>query len=293
MTRLDRIAYGALARVSRRTGPLAIRFQRKRVRKEAARGNLFSPVFIVGPPRCGSTILYQAMTNYFDILYIDNLADSFAPAMYTGMQMSMRRFGRRPHGNFVAEFGTTGLYGGCHAPSECGGLWYRWIPHDQHYVASQNVTSTMVRELRDEIGSIQNRWQRPMLIKNLHVGQRIAWVAQAFPAARYICIHRDVDDVVRSIVAARRKLSIPAGELWSTRPDGYLDISGLSEVAMVRAQVDRLSAQIESDLSALPPTLVRHIRYEDMSSELLVALGDWLDFQIRPGGSLPKFETKA
>jgi hypothetical protein len=28
---------------------------------------------MIGAPRTGSTILYQSLTNYFDLLYIDNL----------------------------------------------------------------------------------------------------------------------------------------------------------------------------------------------------------------------------
>ena len=33
----------------------------------------YQPIFIIGAPRTGSTILYQTITNQLDVLYIDNM----------------------------------------------------------------------------------------------------------------------------------------------------------------------------------------------------------------------------
>ena len=251
------------------------------------------PIFILGPPRCGSTILYQAMTNYFDVLYIDNLAARWARALPYGIGRSMRRFGRSPHNNFVAQHGDTSVAGGWHAPSECGSLWYRWIPPDQHYVAPEDVTERMVEELRAEFTAIQSRWSSPLVIKNLHVGQRLAWVTRAFPDARYVCIHRDADEVVESILTARHSLGIPANKLWSTRPPVHEDLPSTA-----RANIGRDSRWSASPTRSSARSLnvssdkVQHLRYSDFSPDMVVALGQSLGLTVRPGGSLPKFGVR-
>lgn len=273
--------------------PIAVRRDASTVRKQAHSVSRFEPIFILGPPRCGSTILYQALTNYFDVLYIDNLASRWAPALVTGLDRSMRRFGREPHNNFEGDLGSTLSSGGWHAPSECGGLWYQWIPFDQHYVAPAEVSQSMVEELRDAFTVVQNRWDRPLLIKNLHVGQRLAWITRSFPGARFICIHRDAKEVVDSILTARRRLEVPSDELWSTRPSEWSDLSGYPERDMVAAQVSRLTAQIEDDLEPLPRQSVRHVHYAEFSGALVKELGAWLGVEPRSRGSLPRFGVRA
>ncbi len=271
--------------------PVALRADARTLRKEAQSESRFAPIFILGPPRCGSTILYQALTNYFDVLYIDNLASRWAPALATGMDRSMRRFGRTPHDNFEGDLGSTLANGGWHAPSECGALWYRWLRFDQHYVPPDEVTEQMVDELRDVVNTVQNRWDRPLVIKNLHVGQRLAWVSRAFPEATFICIHREPDEVVESILRARRRLGIRPDEIWSTRPPEFTDLLDLPERQLVQQQVSRLSAQIERDLAEHPGSS-RHVDYAGFSTDLLEDLGEWAGVVRRPGGTLPRFGVR-
>lgn len=268
--------------------PLAAQLTRHRVQAMGREQN-HHPIFIVGPPRCGSTVLYQALTNYFNVLYIDNLAARWARALYAGMYFSIRRFDRLPHDCFTADYGDTSRDGGWHAPSECGAFWYRWIADDQHHVANADLTPEMVEGLRSEVHAVQNRWGGPLMFKNLHVGQRLAWTRKAFPDARYLCIHRNRDEVVASLLRARAGLNVPRGVLWSTRPAGWSFADGESETTMVDRQVRLITEKIENDLADLNPDLVRHVRYEDFSQDLAERAGEWLGLERRPGGSLPEF----
>jgi len=40
---------------------------------EVSQALAHSPLFIVGPPRCGSTLLYQVLTEAFDLAYVSNV----------------------------------------------------------------------------------------------------------------------------------------------------------------------------------------------------------------------------
>ena len=283
---LSKIATRAIVHVA---APAVARIAQQARPGNAASPSPHQPVFILGPPRCGSTILYQALTNYFDVLFIDNLAARWACALPYGIGRSMRRFGRAPHNNFLARHGDTSTAGGWHGPSECGGLWYRWIPPDRHYVGPEDVTDKMVEELRAEVTAVQARWGSPLVIKNLHVGQRLAWVARAFPGARYVCIHRDTDEIVDSILTARHSLGIPANELWSTRPPVFDDLPSLPERIMVEKQVERVTHEIERSLSKLPPEKIHHVQYAQFSPAMVATLGSSLGLPVRAGGTLPEF----
>lgn len=149
-----------------------------------------SPVFIVGAPRTGSNVLYQALTNCYDAVFIDNPAARFYRTLRFGIWLSHKRFTDTAHNNFIAEFGDTGRYGG-HAPSECGEFWYRWLPRSDHYAEAGDVTGKGKRDIKSEIVMPSNKFGAPFLFKNLNAGQRLNLISEIFPDARIIYMRRD------------------------------------------------------------------------------------------------------
>ncbi len=61
------------------------------------------PIFIIGAPRTGSTILYQTLTNKLDILYIDNLVDKFHRNLFFGFWLSSKLYKHKPHNCFTSN----------------------------------------------------------------------------------------------------------------------------------------------------------------------------------------------
>lgn len=250
------------------------------------------PVFIIGAPRCGSTVLYQAITNYFDVLYIDNLACRWRDNLFFGFCLSHKRFGDKPHDNFQADHGNTTAYGD-HAPSECGQFWYRWLPTDRHYVADHEITDRMVAGIRREISAISNYFNRPIVFKNLNAGQRLGLIRRCFPGARLIHLRRDHASQVRSIVEARHRVGVGEGEWWSIKPPGYEAMLSMPEQEMVAAQVTGIERQIAVDLEHFPHENRVEVHMDDLSSELVESIGTWLGLKHRPGGTLPEFRREA
>jgi hypothetical protein len=246
------------------------------------------PVFIIGAPRTGSTIFYQALTNYLDVLYIDNLACRWHRSLYFGFWLSRRAFGVGPHDNFEAQHGDTRAFGG-HAPSECGDFWYRWLPRDRHFVDADEISGASVEEMRREIVAVTNRWNRPLVFKNLSCGQRLRLLKRCFPNAKFIYIRRDPERVIASILEARARTSTPEGELWSIRPRNYTEIASLPEESMVAAQVDLLGSQIEADLMLFPRENVMEINFNEFSLETIHRVGEFIGASMRPGGRVPSF----
>lgn len=268
--------------------PALSAWERRKLEEFGETAPAFQPVFMIGAPRTGSTILYQALTNYFDLLYIDNLVCRWRKNLFFGFWLSSKRFGRKPHDNFSARHGSTADFGG-HAPSECGGFWYRWLPTDRHFVSEEDITPTMVREIRRELTAVINRFDRPLLIKNLNAGQRLRLIRQCFPEARIIYIRRDRRFVVDSILRARRATGTKANEMWSIRPRDFQDLLRLPELDLVAAQVCAIERQIDEDLKLFPEANVRTVFFDDFSPDLVHELGRFIKASLRASGSLPEF----
>jgi hypothetical protein len=160
------------------------------------------PLFIIGAPRTGSTILYQAMTNLYDVLYVDNLGCKFHRNFFFGIWLSNRIFTDQPHNNYISEHGDTSM-SGMHAPSECGQFWYRWLPEKHHFIDYDEITDEMIKQIQNEVSAVINYFDKPILFKNLNAGQRLRLIQKCFPNAKFLYIKRSPFFVVQSILKAR------------------------------------------------------------------------------------------
>lgn len=248
------------------------------------------PIFIIGAPRTGSTIFYQAMSNYFDVSYIDNCADYWYKNLFFGFVRSYNKFGNKPHNIFKSEYGTTNNYSE-HAPSECGNFWYRWLPSNRHFVDFNEVSEKSKLELYSEVCAITNYFDKPLLFKNLNAGQRLRFLKEVFPKARFIFIRRDHEKVKSSILEARKKNNIDTGKIWSVMPREYEDLTTLSESDMVSYQINRLEKQILQDSHLFDEFYTIH--FNDFSQQSILDLGDKLNIKTRKGGVLPIFNKDA
>lgn len=255
-----------------------------RHRNLSERRSVPAPIFIVGAPRTGSTILYQAITNAFDVLYFDNLSARWHRTPLFGLKLSHRRYGSAPHNSFTSSHGVTE---GGHAPNECGEFWYRWFPRDQHFVA--DAPEKVILNIRREINETCAVFGKPFVFKNLNAGQRLRVIARAFPDARIIFIRRDPRFVLRSILLARRRLGIGAGRWWSVRPPGYEKFLGLTEMEMCAAQIFQIEKQILEDIELFPESNVHMVEYDSLSQERILHLGAALGLRRRANGKLPEF----
>lgn len=247
------------------------------------------PVFIIGAPRTGSTILYQALTNKYNLAYIDNTACTWHHNLRFGMWLSQKKYGDSPHHNFVADHGNTQKFGG-HAPSECGGFWYRWLPKNRHFVDHQDITEHMVDGIRAEVLGVSAFLNKPLLFKNLNAGQRLRLISRAFPNAKIIFIRRDPRFVIHSILKARRKAGARESDWWSIMPPNVDELRSLPETKMCAAQVYFLERQIEEDLALFPAENVKEIGFQDLSAPLIRGLAEWIGALPRPEGVMPDFK---
>jgi hypothetical protein len=262
--------------------PLISLWEKKKLEELSKSKPKHSPIFIIGAPRTGSTILYQSLTNYFNVSYIDNLSCLFHRNLFFGMYLSNKLYKNKPHNCFKSIHGNTMKTGGLHAPSECGQFWYRWLPRDHHFIDYDEITDDMVEGIRENIFAILNYYNRPFVFKNLNAGQRLRLIHKVYPESKFIWIKRNKVDTISSILKVREKLNIPTNEWWSIKPQNYKDLLKENRIDMVTQGVYYLEKQIHTDLKLFNKEQYSIITYEDLGELLssnFSSLKNFLDCQ--------------
>ena len=228
--------------------PIIKVWEDKQIKKYASMPLKHQPVFIIGAPRTGSTILYQTITNQLDVLYIDNLVCHFYRNIFFGFWLSNKFFGQKAHNCFDSDHGNTN---GLHSPSECGAFWYRWLPKERHFINYDDITDTMVREIRDEITAAINYFDKPLVINNNNLGLRIRLLQKSFPNAKFIIADREPLWVAQSLLKARYRFFGTYEKWWSMLPENFKEIQKFNFHKQVVYQHYFINKRMYEDLKKL------------------------------------------
>jgi hypothetical protein len=219
------------------------------------------PVFIIGAPRSGSTILYQVLTNGYDFDYISNLSALAYRSLFFAIRAHRWWFGDQPHGSFTSEYGRTE---GLSSPNECGRFWYQWFPSEPHFVAGEEMPPGELWRLRATLAATAAHTGRPLLFKNLHCGQRLQVLRRVLPEAVFIFNRREPVATALSILR-RRVQRYGSKEKWiSVMPPNVEELRSLPYCRQVMGQVYHIERQISEDLQLFPPGQRLVTRYEDL-----------------------------
>ena len=220
-----------------------------------------APVFIVGPPRSGTTLLYELLATRFRVAYISNLAHRLfrTPCAATALG---RRVIERHRGRYRSRHGHVAGWG---APSEGGWIWTRWLPRDE--AASLDHLAMAERdEIRRTIAALQGALSGPFIAKSVAHSVQIPALRSVFPRATFIEMRRNPIENIKSILRYRRDVAPPHGaEQWrSVRPPGWMSYRNADLVTQACAQL-RLTQRAIHDGLALDGTQRRlTVSYEDL-----------------------------
>jgi len=252
-------------------------------------------VFIIGPPRSGSTIVYQILTSLLNVSYVDNLTNLARYNPYFGLRLSQRLYPVRPHKSYTSHFGKTSK-DGLHAPAEAL-FFYKWFPKDRHYTELSDLTSKQISDFRQTTYAMANRYGKALFIKNLSFSLRLQVLREALPGARYIVVRRNPLYTAQSLLLAMRKNKVPENKVWGILPRDFERLEGLGIHEMVVKQVNLIEKQIHDDLKQVPNENILYIDYEKLGTALELVLGDVMSLcgsgiSRRPLVPLPDIEVK-
>ena len=207
----------------------------------AVRDGVFDrPIFIISPPRSGSTLLFETLAK--------------APGLFT--------IGRESHA--LIE-GMPGLNTG-----ELGYESNRLLPEAATTQVIEELRGRFHAALHDRHGRAPERAPVRMLEKTPKNALRIGFLAKVFPEAHFVYLHRDPRETLSSMIEAwesGRFRTYPTLPGWSGLPwslllvPGWRDLIGRPLREIVAAQWETTTRILLDDLEALPPERCHVARY--------------------------------
>jgi hypothetical protein len=149
------------------------------------KGPLHPPIFILGLPRGGTTLVYQTLCHCFELAYTPMLTNylPFAPALTTWF---CRKRQARYSSDFESHYGMTK---GTASPGE-GVMWNIWFLKDKHYQKGSDLEEGKARQIVSLVGRVERISGRPFVNKNLKHYNYLGVLAELFPAAVFLVVLR-------------------------------------------------------------------------------------------------------
>ncbi len=195
-----------------------------------------APIFIVGAPRTGSTLLFQILSCYTKVTYISNLMALFPRYMAFIHRLTKHRI----DSNKDVKNSNYGIISGLHSPNEASKIFDFWIFNSPSSIITDAVKTTVYK--------ISKQSKRPLLVKSMGVSLKLDTLMEYFPNAKIIFIKRDAFNTAKSILKARLDINGDVNTWWSLKPKGYEKVLDMNPQYQVLWQIDAINKQIEKDL---------------------------------------------
>lgn len=264
------------------TRPSAALIRRRRMRRQAFRllallerfaprdpRLQFSPTFIVGPPRSGSTLTRQLVAWGLPTCHFTNLVAGsryvlkyplpFAGALLVrslhGSPPADRRYRRGPFRN---EYGNVP---GASAPAESELIWGDWFGTRYGPVDPADLSEEQIARIRRAVAVTEQVFGLPFVNKTSTLSLRIRALARIFPTALFIEVVRDPLDTAQSLFRAR-STQYPG---WlGARPAECEPVKGKSLRRQVCEQVHYVERRIARARRALGEDRFLSVHYQDI-----------------------------
>ena len=222
-----------------------------------------APIFIVGAPRTGSTLLYQLLVRRYRLCYFSNLLNRFPATPLAVAKLSQSFGGFDAHAHFDSRYGAT--VGWC-SPNQGRECWVRWLPESPSALEPKSVPSETKRRIRATVCALQRISNRPFVNKWPPNSLRVRLLAEIFPQALFLRISREPEPTVRSILRGRDELCRRGSGWFSVKPPGYREVMNDRDPAeQARWQIASIEHAIDEDREAVGGQRFFDVRYEELT----------------------------
>lgn len=226
----------------------------------------YPPVFVLGVPRSGSTLLYQILVHSFEVSYFCNAAEEHSSYPATVTRIYRSRI-RKYHTDFVNNYGVTKLRQG---PNEGIDIWSRWFPPDT-YVDEHSLAASGAGEGQRTVAAVSTLISAPFVNKDPRHCGRVRALNAVFPGCLFVFIRRDPVANAASILNVRRKRAARGqGDLatWiSVKPREYARISQHGYITQICGQVYYCARNGLDDLTAVAAERHLIVSYEELCAD--------------------------
>lgn len=242
-------------------------------------------LLVVGPPRSGTTLVYQTLVRRLPVSFANNLSALF-PRAPISAQLLFSRYGRSTGADLRSYFGQTrSLFDA----NDAFHLWDRWLGTER-YRAPDHIEPSAAREMRLFFDAWRSRFPAPFVNKNNRNTDCIDLLAAALPEARFVVVRRDPLETLQSLLKARRVVQGDVGRGWGLRSR---DAQGSGTRAAVEAVCDQLveiEQRLRAQCAAIAPSRrfeVSYARFCTAPEEVVSAAGELIGVTPAAGTTTP------
>jgi hypothetical protein len=229
-------------------------------------------VFVVGAPRCGSTLMMQWLAQTGHFAYPTNLLSRFYAAPYVGAKI--QQLLTDPEYNFRNEIldfsgeisfeSSLGKTKGALAPNEFWYFWRRFIPNTEpRYVDKGTLEKVDAGGFAAELAALESVFDKPWAMKGLILELNIPFLSSILDKALFLFVRRHPFYNIQSLLTARINYSGNRHEWYSIKPQEYEMLKHLEPIEQVTGQVYFAVQAIEEGLEQIENSRGLEICYED------------------------------
>ncbi len=231
----------------------------------------YAPIFIIGPPRSGSTLLYQLVARHFRVCFFSNFMMNFPGSPACASRFLSFIDGCNPPAIFDSRYGETA---GWKSPNQGVAVWFRWFPKDHSYVGSGLLSKKALYEVRSTIALIQKYFHVPFVNKWQANAVRLLALSEALPEALFIRIKRDPRFIAQSILRGKKTLFTNKRDWFSTRPSNYEKLKHKEPLEQVCEQIFAIESDIDRDSKIIGADRFFTVHYEELCTSPLRIMND-------------------
>jgi hypothetical protein len=161
-------------------------------------------IFVCGPARSGTTLVFQVLCRHLDVSYLQNFTALFPRSPILVSKMYRRLFGlkRDSSDRYMNYYGKTSGLGG---PSEANHIWNRWVQPDA--TGFRTILSAAgAQEAARFFAAFGEIDHKVVISKNNNMNVFADVVAAAMPNVLVICLRRSPEFLAQSLLQARRDI---------------------------------------------------------------------------------------
>jgi len=250
------------------------------------------PVFILGPGRSGTTLLYKLVCAMPDVAYLSNYQRRYPRTpLWAALQRTVRSAYGVKRRTWFQDGGGANLV---HGDSWIQQMVPKPVEGESVYQAcggggldglDRPLDDQVARALQRRLGAICAAAGQPVLVsKRTANNRRVRQLLQAFPDARFVCMLRDGRAVARSLVRVRWWSDHSL--FWCGRTPRELVAEGQDELALAARNWVEEMAVMEEGLRLIAPARLLLLNYDELLAQPRASLQALHDF-MQTGRELP------
>lgn len=253
-------------------------------------------LFIIGPPRSGTTLLLQFLHAAGVFATPSNLISRFYFAPALGARLQRLIFdsafdyrGEMANAGFAwtleSELGRTQ---GPLQPNEMLHFWRRFVPnYDPESLSATSIAAVDTAAIAAELAALEAVLEKPLAMKGGLLQSSLATLDACAQPALFVALRRDPLYIAQSLLLARERHYGRRVLWWSYRPTQYEQLRALDAFHQVAGQAHYASKLLDEQLALIPPDRWLALEYAEFCAAPQVAYRAIVDLYRTRGIDLP------